>query len=90
MGGCEVSDVVAFEMDDASGGFEEADDSAAEGTFSAAAFADEAEGFVGGEIEGDAFDGLEIAMGEEAAAEAVGDLEVVDLEEGGHLLMIDD
>ena len=64
--GAEAGDVAGVEEDGASGGGIEAGDGFAEGGFAAAAFADEAEGFAGMDLEGDPVDG---AAGTDGAAE---------------------
>lgn len=55
-----------FEFDLASGRLNEPDNRPAKGGFARAAFADQAQGFAGGECEGDAFDGVEGGSPEEA------------------------
>ena len=87
--GRELEDVGALEEDlaiddDAALGFDEAEESAADGGFAAAGFADEAEGFAGGDVKGDVFDSLDVAddVAEDAAADGEVGAEVADLEEG--------
>jgi hypothetical protein len=58
-----VGKVRAVEGEDAPGGFIEADHGFAEGGFTAAGFADEAEGFAGLERQGDVIDGFDAAGG---------------------------
>lgn len=77
--------VFAFEEDAAAGGWDEAQECAADGGFAAAGFTDETECFAFGDVEGDAIDGFDIAADalEQARANREVRLEVLDLQDGG-------
>jgi hypothetical protein len=70
-----VGDFVVLEADGSGERVEEADDGFSEGGFAAAGFADEAEGFTWGDVEGDAVDGFDGAGLAEHDAGADGEVD---------------